>query len=200
MSTSRLNVWVTEMGEPCTITNRRWVVAISKCDGGVLDWAGGRYRHRDTDPWTDITQHTPPGSNISGYFFDSIPTLGGHVEIELPPGQYVVRATMHSWFVNGKLFGNWATDRGVVTTCCGGHSCVTLYAPSAMACSVPLFEFVFPLLMRHKVLDPEVGKMAIEAMAAAIHPRDASRFERGEFETLARAFATMGTEKPECQD
>ena len=46
-----------------------------------------------------------------------IPTRDGHVEIELPPGCYVVRGSMHTWFVNGVLYGNWATDRAVVQAC-----------------------------------------------------------------------------------
>src|SRR5262245_28361823 len=97
MSTSIINVWVTNLGDPCSITNdaksrlpHAWVIAVSHCDGRVLNWSETRYRFHKDDPWTPVPYHTPPGGEV-GWWCDSIPTLDGHVEIEVPPGYYVLR-------------------------------------------------------------------------------------------------------------
>lgn len=200
MSTSILNVWITNLGDPCTIANdpglpHPWVVAISHCDGRVLNWSEGRYRHHKDDPWLPIPRHTPSGGT-AGWWYDRIPTRDGHVEIELPPGCYIVRATMHSWFVNGLLYGNWATERAIIQACCGQEVCATLYAPSAIACSVPLFKFVIPLLVKQQIIKREQAQHAIEAMSAIFRAEAASAYEQEEFETLQRAFEKMGKEMP----
>ncbi|MCU7923954.1 MAG: hypothetical protein KZQ88_14795 [Candidatus Thiodiazotropha sp. (ex Dulcina madagascariensis)] len=99
---------------------------------------------------------------------------------------------MHSWFVNGLLYGNWATERAIVQACCGQEVCATLYAPSAIACSVPLFKFVIPLLLKQQIIKHEQAQPVIEAMAALFRPEAASAYEQEEFETLRRAFEQMG--------
>lgn len=211
MSTAILDVWITNLGDPCSIANDRggglphaWVVAVSHCSGEVVNWSEGRYRFRSDDPWTPIDLHTPPGGTTAGWWYESIPTRDGHVQIELPPGCYVVRATMHSWFVHGRLYGNWATERAVVQACCGKDVCATLFAPSAAACLIPLFEFVLPLLEQHDVgLDPAALKRAGEAMRNVLGPEAASPFEQAELETLRRAHGRMvpgeGEEPPPRQ-
>lgn len=203
MSTAILNVWITNLGEPCTIANdpglpNPWVVAISHCNGRVLNWSEGRYRHHREDKWILIPSHTPPGGT-AGWWYDRIPTRDGHVEIEVPPGCYVVRATMHSWFVNGLLYGNWATERAIVQACCGEDVCATLYAPSAIACSVPLFQFVIPLLVQNQIIGREQAGPMVEAMKAVFRPEAGSAYEQSEFETLQRAFKQMGKELPGCE-
>ncbi len=195
MSTATLNIWITNLGEPCTIANdpglpEPWVVAVSHCDGRVLNWSEGRYRYHREDSWIPIGLHTPPGG-VAGYWYDSIATRDGHVEIEVPPGCYSVRASMHTWFYNGVLFGNWATDHAIVQASCAQEVCATLYAPSGHACGIPLFEFVIPLLVRNGVIDQEQGERAIQALREIFMPQAASRFERAEFETLRRAFEQM---------
>ena len=201
MSTALLNVWITDLGDPCSVANdpglpHAWVVAVSRCDGRLLNWSEGRFRFRSDDPWMAIPYHTPPGGT-PGWWYESVPTRDGHVEIELPPGCYVVRATMHDWFVNGLLYGNWATERAVVQACCGKDVCATLYAPSAPACWVPLFEFVFPLLVRHEIVQEQHVKPALDALARALPPEAASHYEQAEFEWLRRAFERMGGDLPE---
>jgi hypothetical protein len=200
MSTATLNVWITNLGDPCTIANdaasglpHAWVVAVSHCDGRVVNWSEGRYRFHNEDKWTPITPHTPPGSTgpaAQGWWYDSIPTLDGHVEIELPPGCYVVRASMHTWFLNGVFYGNWATDRAVVCACCGEDVCVTLYAPTAIACWVPMFEFVIPLLQKHGVLKGDAAR-ALEQIRGTFKDEAASPFEQNELRTLRGQFAAM---------
>lgn len=194
MAIATLNVYITELGQPCTITNRTWVVAVSHCDGTVLNWSEGRYRRRAGDPWTPIQPHVPPSTPPlpQGWYYDSIPADNGHVEIEVPPGCYVIRATMHSWFTHGVIYGNWATERVIVQACCGEDVCTTLYAPSAIACSVPLFHFVIPLLVQRQLIRREDADRAVAAMQAIFRPEAASAYEREEFETLRRAFEQMG--------
>ncbi len=151
MSTATLNIWISGLGEPRTIPNERgsgipynWSVAVAHCDGTILNWSEGRYRFWHDDPWISIPYHTPAGGSTAGWWYEMIPTRDGHVEIEVPPGCYVLRGTMHDWFLNGLLYGHWATDHAVVQACCGNDICATLYAPSAPACWVLLFDFVIP--------------------------------------------------------
>jgi hypothetical protein len=193
MSTATLNVYITELGEPCTVTNRRWVVAVSHCDGTVLNWSEGRYRHRSGDPWTKIEPHVPPSTPPlpQGWYYDSIPADNGHVEIEVPPGCYVLRATMHSWFTHGLIYGNWATDHAVVQACCGHDVCVTLYAPTGPQCAVPLFDFVIPLLVQQKIVKRDDAQRAIDAMRAVFERAPRSSFEQEQEQWLKMAFQKL---------
>lgn len=196
MSTAKLNVWVTKLGDPWSIVNQpypgyQWVVAVANC-GGVVNWSEGRYRHHSDDAWTPIQQHAGPGG-VMGWWYDSIPTLDGHVEIELPPGSYSVIASLHTWFVEGVLYGNWYTDHAIVHLPCGQESCATLYAPSEMSCHRRLYDFVIPLLIKHGVIAREAGDRAIQAMRAAFN-RKMSPFEEQEMELLRRAFERMDQE------
>jgi hypothetical protein len=201
MSTSILNVWITNLGDPCSIANDtqsgipyHWSVAVLHCDGKVVNWSEGRYRFHRDDPWTKIQFHVPAGGTAGGWFYEMIPTRDGHVEIELPPGCYVVRGSMHTWFAGGVLYGNWATDRAVVQACCGHDVCLTLYAPTAQACVIPILEHVLPLFVKNKIGGPEVQR-AIDAMRALVKPEQMSNYERGEAEMLKRAFAQMEQSK-----
>ena len=50
MSTATLNAWITNLGDPCTIANdpgppNPWVVAVTHCEGRVLNWSEERCRH-----------------------------------------------------------------------------------------------------------------------------------------------------------
>lgn len=197
MSTSILNVWITNLGDPCSIANDvgsgipyHWSVAVSHCNGKVLNWSEGRYRFRKDDPWTPITNHTPPGGT-PGWWYEMIPTRDGHVEIEVPPGCYSVRGSMHTWFVNDVLYGNWATDHGIVTACCGKDECVTLYASSMQPCWIILFEFVLPMMLRNKAGDAAQIQRALETMKPLVDASKLSTFDREEMETLRRAFRQM---------
>jgi hypothetical protein len=198
MSTPILNVWITNLGDPCSVANDigagipyAWSVAVSHCNGTVLNWSEGRFRHHRDDKWTPIQQHTPAGGTTAGWWYEMIPTRDGHVEIELPPGCYSVRGSMHTWFVNGVLHGNWATDHAIVQACCGEERCITLYASSFQPCNVILFEMVIPLLIRNGVIGEKEGNAAIEALRKLHNAEQLSQFERGELETLRRALKQM---------
>lgn len=194
MSTAILNVWITNVGDPCTITRHPWVVVVEHCDGRVLNWSEGRYRFHREDEWIPIPAHTPDGGT-RGWWYESVPTLDGHVEIEVPPGCYVLIASQYAKYINGVLIGNWATDHAIVQAGCGQDVCATLYAPSTQTCMKVLNQMVYPLLMRHQIIGREEGERVIEAMNAAFVPQG-SRFEREEFETLQHAFEQMGKESP----
>lgn len=204
MSTSILNVWITNLGDPCSIANDlgaglpyHWSVAILHCNGEVVNWSEGRYRFHREDPWMQIPFHTPAGGTQPGWWYEMIPTRDGHVEIELPPGCYVVRGSMHTWFERGVLLGNWATDRGIVQACCGEEVCVTLYASSFQPCHVVILEFVLPLLIKHGKGGPELQR-AIDAMRALVKAESLSPYERGELQAMRRSFQGMdqGGPKP----
>ena len=203
MSTSTLNVWITNLGDPCSIANDvgagipyHWSVAVAHCNGQVLNWSEGRYRLHHEDPWIRIPNHTPVGGNVPGWWYEMIPTRDGHVEIEVPPGCYTVVGSMHTWFVDGLLHGNWATDRAVVQACCGKDTCVTLYASSLQPCNVILFEFVIPMLIRNKAIGRQEGEAAMKALRALHNEEQLSPFEQGYLETLRRAFAQMDKPSP----
>lgn len=202
MSTATLNVYISELGQPCTVTNRTWVVAVAHCDGSVLNWAGGKWRQDKDAPWHTIPLHTPPGTPPlpPGYYYESVPAYHGHVEIEVPPGCYVLSASMHTWYLNGVLLGNWYTHNAIVQAGCGRDACVTLYAPTKEACGWPLFEFVLRLAVQNKAIEREPAMRAIEAAKAIFRPEAASTFEQGQFETLKRALGRMGEKLPGEED
>ena len=156
----------------------------------MLNWSEGRYRLHHEDKWIPIPYHTPPGGKTEGWWYEMIPTRDGHVEIEVPPGCYVVVGSMHTWFVNGVLHGNWATDRAVVQACCGADACVKLYASSMQPCNVILVHAVL-LALKKKVVDEALGNAAIKAIQALQNTEALSPFERGYLEVMERAYAQM---------
>lgn len=125
-----------------------------------------------------------------------IPTRDGHVEIELPPGCYTVVGSMHTWFVNGVLHGNWATDRAVVSACCGQEACVKLYASSFQPCNVILVEFVIPLLVKDKAITAAEGDATIKALRSLHKQEELSPFEKGYLDLLRRAYSQMDKRSP----
>jgi hypothetical protein len=198
MSTATLNVWISNLGHPCSIANDEgagipyhWRVAVANCDGQVVNWSEGRYRLHHEDKWIPIPKHTPPGGTVAGWWYEMIPTRDGHVEIEVPPGCYTVVGSMHTWFDHGVLYGNWATDRAIVQGCCGDDVCVRLYASSFQPCHVILFEFVLPMLVRNKAITAAEGNAAIEAMKKLHKPEQLSPFEKGYLDLLRRQYAQM---------
>jgi hypothetical protein len=102
---------------------------------------------------------------------------------------------MHTWFTNGLLYGNWATDHGIIQACCGREVCITLYAPTGPSCWVPLFEFVIPLLVEHKLIDPEAARK-LEAIKATLDVKSASQFEQQVIQTLQQQRKQMDKELP----
>jgi hypothetical protein len=118
MSTAMLNVWITEIGDPCHIIKPHpedpegWFVHVLDCDGNVLQWCKTTYR--------------------------DIPAPCGHAEIEVPPGCYSVLASHTRGAGTAPdgtpVFGNRLTHVAVVRVNCGDHACVTLFSPSIWHC------------------------------------------------------------------
>lgn len=114
MGMSTLQIWITEEGSPCTISethdNNPWQVAIMHCDGRVLTWCKRTYT--------------------------ALVTKCGHIEVEVPPGCYVIRAGVGLGVDKdkGTLIGNHLSDHAVVTACCDEKVCVTLFAPTLHSC------------------------------------------------------------------
>jgi hypothetical protein len=200
MTTANLNVFVAELGQPCTISNRRWVVAVLHCDGRLLNWSEGRYRYHSEDPWTNILPHVPPHTPDTpplpkGWYYDNVPAENGHVEIEVPPGCYVLVGSMHTWYTHGIFKGNWYTDHAIVQAVCGQDVCTTLYAPTEERCGRPLADFVIPLLVQHQIVKREDAQRAIEAIRAVFGPVETmSPFEQEEVEWLKMSFQRMAEE------
>lgn len=65
---ARINVWIAEGNCPCKISNRDWIVQVFDCYNKVLEWCDKKY--------------------------DNIIARCGHVELELPPGCYVIHALL----------------------------------------------------------------------------------------------------------
>ena len=204
MSTAILNTWITNIGDPCTISNVSpvrgydWKVAVLHCDGRVLNWSEGRYRFHRDDRWTKIPNHVRPEDpkKERGHWYENILTRDGHVEIEVPPGCYVLVASLHNWVQHGKLFGNWVTDHAIVQACCDKDVCATLYAPSVWRCGLPLLDMVLPLLAEHGVVGRDVAARAVEALRPVLEALEPGEFEGQEQAVLHRAFEQMGQEPP----
>jgi hypothetical protein len=110
MGTGRINIWITEEGDPCRISKKTWSVVIWDCCGRVVEWCDKRYAHLEAKC--------------------------GHLEVELPPGKYVIRGAKTTRDTEDGVKGNHWTDHGIVTVCCDMHPCITLYAPTAHNCGV----------------------------------------------------------------
>ena len=116
MSTATLNVWITEIGDPCHIIKphaedeQGWFVHVLDCHGNVLEWCGKPYR--------DLKAEC------------------GHLEIEVPPGCYSVLASHTADGAHSEYppFGNRLTHVSIVRVNCGDHACVTLFSPSIWHC------------------------------------------------------------------
>jgi hypothetical protein len=203
MSAAKLNVYISELGQPCTISNRRWVVAVLRCDGQLLNWSKGRFRQQGGDDWTNIPHHVPPHSADTpplpaGWYYDNVPAGDGHVEIEVPPGCYVLVGSMHTWYAHGILFGNWYTEHAIVQASCGQDVCVTLYAPTKAKCGIPLADFVIPLLVQQQIIKRDDAERAVEAIRTVFGPVETmSSFERGVVDWLRSSFQRMAEEGKE---
>jgi hypothetical protein len=98
---SKLNVWATVTENPCKLNERTIWVSVFTCEGHPLVWGGRTY--------------------------ELLPGPNGHLEVDVPPGIYYVRASY-----NGCT--NGYTDAAVVRIGCGETVCVTLMVPSIARC------------------------------------------------------------------
>lgn len=160
MGLAKLQIWFTAEGAPCKISDHDahdglpWEVAIMTCDGNVLEWCKRRYV--------------------------GIPAPCGHVEVEVPPGCYIIRGG-EQMGVNphGGITGNHLTDHAVVTACCDKEVCVTLFAPSLHNCLHGVHVAVRDAMVFQKI-PAELGKTFL----AALKPLQ-ERAPKSNFDTAA---------------
>lgn len=130
MGVSRLNVWITETDHPCKINDGTFYVSIFACDGTILKWAGREYK--------------------------LLEAKNGHLEVDLPPGCYYLRAaSIHC--------ENAYTDTAVVRLNCGETGCVTLMVPSIKRCA-ELLVAALRLPRARELVPPETLRPALEAL------------------------------------
>jgi hypothetical protein len=147
MGTATLNVWVTEIGDPCKVDLKHpWYIHILHCDGSFLTWC---LDGRDNVPFTNLETHC------------------GHREIEVPPGEYLVMATWSPSADDPHQLGNHLTHLQVVRVNCADHACVTLFPPTAHFCGT-WFQIALNTLIQLGDLDRDVGGRAIEAIEQAL--------------------------------
>ncbi len=154
MSTGKLNIWIASQADPCRISefhgHNPWVVGVWHCCGGIVDWCGQEYL--------------------------GLRTKCGHIELDLPPGCYVVRGAASMWWTEQGIRGNHWTDHAIVTVCCGKETCVTLFAPSAHNCGLDWLHVVRSL-QRERVIPGALAKAALDANQAVVEAVEGNRFD-----------------------
>lgn len=155
MGMVKLNVYVSGIDDPCKIDPRTWYVTIFNCDGSVLEFCGKRYV--------------------------VLPARCGHLEVDVPPGCYYIKAVWSYFVVTPGLVyrANHFTDAAIVTACCGKEVCVTLFNPSVHRCG---FIYVRALqdLARQGVIEGALANQAgnlVQRVAEQDEGRPQLKFE-----------------------
>lgn len=178
MGLAKLNIWVSEMDDPCSVSNRTWYVTIYDCDGNVLQWCGRRYV--------------------------VIPARCGHLEIEVPPGCYYIKAVWSFKVITPGLAYrvNHFTDAAIVQAVCDQTTCLKLFNPSAHRCGI-IYVRALDDLVRQKAIKPQVARQAQEALNAALAelPRPVKEFELGHEDEIGKLVEELAKEEQaECED
>jgi hypothetical protein len=162
MGMAKLNVWISELDAPCSISDRTWYVTIYECNGDVLRWCRREYA--------------------------VMPARCGHLEVEIPPGCYYIKAV---WgfrpVLPGIYWANHFTDTAIVQAGCDEKVCVRLFNPSVHRCGY-IFLRALRDLVAQKAIKPEVARQAEEGIEAALQqiPRPIKRFELGHIDEIER--------------
>lgn len=161
MGMSKINIWVSGMDDPCSIDNRTWYVTLYDCDGNVFQWCKKKYL--------------------------LIPAPCAHVEVEVPPGCYYIKAVWgFSVIVPGfKYRVNHFTDAAIVQVCCHQSVCVKLFNPSAHRCGTIIVRAVRDLL-KQKAIKAETARKVNEAIDELLKqlPEPAKKFELGHLKEI----------------
>lgn len=104
MGMGRLNVWIHDRNSPCRISDEDWLVNVSYCSGETLEWCGKTFGFLDAKC--------------------------GHLEIEIPPGCYVVHALQWFWLPGSQFPFFRSTHFALVMVECDASACVHLYFPT----------------------------------------------------------------------
>jgi len=190
MGVATVNVWVPDaFRNNCAIDNTySFVATVQHCDGTVLEWKGGRFQTKDGlwHPIVGDPQGLKPGAPG---FYDGVPGTGdpGHVVFEVPPGCYIVSASVHVWIQlsgHGKiLLGNLATHKTEICVCCGDHACVRLFQPSGWHCGIiQVMELLLPVMEARKVITKEERANAEKVMRPILAKIAPSSFDEHDVE------------------
>jgi len=190
-SVGRIDVWVPDaFKNNCAIDNTfSFVATVQHCDGSVLEWKGGRYQTKD-GAWHQILgdpNGLKPGT--LGYY-DGVPGTGdpGHVRFEVPPGCYLVSASVHIWVQVGLegprlLLGNLATHKTVVRVCCDEDICATLYQPTGWHCGIIMvLEILLPMMEHGRIIKREERASAEKALRPILEKLAPSTFDQKDVE------------------
>lgn len=146
MSTAKLNVWVTKVGDACKIDmEHQWFVHILHCDGQLLNWCNRVYTN--------------------------LPTKCGHLELEIPPGCYMVCAT---WSpaplgqASPTSLGNHISHLATIRAECGKEVCATLFPPTFHFCGI-----WWLIALRESIELKRLPQQAAEAAKTAVAAVDA---------------------------
>ena len=180
MGTGKLQIWITSESDPCRISERDehdnlpWVVGIWHCNGQLLNWCGRKYFGMEA--------------------------RCGHLEVDLPPGCYVVRAADWMGLTHQGVWGNHWTDHGVVTVCCDQTTCVTLFAPSAHNCGVGFLGAVRRMIAE-KRLPAKIGEDVAQLVQAVVNRAPKTEFDIAALPAMAALLQQAGQEqKPDDCD
>lgn len=155
MGLAKLNIWITDLGTACKISERTWYVNIYTCDGNILEWCGRRYA--------------------------ILPAKCGHLEVEIPPGCYLVNAVWGYWTdPKGVIHGNHFTHNAVIQAHCGETTCATLFTPTNHICGV-IFQLAVRDMVMQRLVPNEVAQRFNAAMNEVLKymPRPVNEFELG---------------------
>jgi hypothetical protein len=170
MGMAKLNVWVRDKDFPCKPDMRwKWSVDVFVCDGTPLKWCGTTY-------------------------YGAHETWHGHVEIEVPPGCYIVRARTGS-----KGHHNLFTHATMVIVRCGDTACVNLVPPGVWTCGVQ-FNMALEFQAKTGNIPRGLAERAMEANCAVLEHLPRDMFPVAEAEAVDDVLKRAEAEEPEKKD
>jgi hypothetical protein len=153
MGMAKLNISISAIDNPSGIDDKhQWYVTIFDCFGNVFDWCGKKYV--------------------------VLPTKYGHLEVEVPPGCYYLKAVRSFSFVGGIYYVNHLTDAGIVEVSYDETVCVRLFNPGIHRYGT-IFGRAINNIVQQKAKTPELvnqHKTASNAALATI-PKPMKGFE-----------------------
>jgi hypothetical protein len=193
MSVGKVDVWVpSAFNGYCKVDNTyRFVATVQNCDGSIVEWSGGKFQTND-GKWNQI-KGDPHGDKpgVPGYY-DGVPGTGdpGHITFELPPGCYLVTASVHIWITVPKvreklLLGNLATHKAIIKVECGKETCVSLFQPTGWHCGIIMSLQLLMTTMKEKRLITAAEHAAAEkAIMPILEKLEKSAFDKKEEEVV----------------
>lgn len=169
MGMAKLNIWVRDQYSPCRPDMRyTWSVDVFLCDGTPLVWCGTKY-------------------------YGAHHTKCGHVEIEVPPGCYIVRARTGS-----KGHHNLFSHMTLVIVGCGDTACVNLIAPGTWVCGKQ-FTLALEFLAKNGLVPREAALEAIKANNVVIEHMPKAIYPAEEFDSLGGYLKMTAAEEDESE-